>query len=1037
MLHTTRITALIILCVAITAVPASPQGDPKPALLKGVKAPAGFDVKLFAAPPDVTYPTCLAAAPTGELFIGIDENSSLDAKPGRGRIVKAIDTTGNGKADKFTVFAKVDSPRGLWYDNGVLYVLHPPYLSAFYEDPKTGTAARSEVLVKGIGFDLNFRGADHTTNGIRMGIDGWLYIAVGDYGFIKAVGKDGKDLQFRGGGVVRVRPDGTELEVVSRGQRNIYDVAIDPLMNLFTRDNTNDGGAWDVRLSHVVPGCHFGYPSLFMHFPEDILQPLYDYGPGAPTGALYMQEPGFPDGFGDTLYTCEWGRNAVYRNPLEPNGATFKVKQSPFVELPRPTDLDVDGLGRIYISSWRGGEYHFKNPDVGYVIRVTPPGHKDVPFPDLAGATDADLLKHLASPSHVCRIYTQREILRRGDKPAFAEGLEQITESGRTMQIRVAALFTLSQLRGPKSHPTLVNWTKNAELREFALRALADRKTQLEGVPAEPFLEALKDKSPRVRLAGVMGLTRLAKLETAPALLQRTTDTDPVITHIAVRGLIEMRAIDACLAALDGKAHALAPGAVAALQWIHDPRVADGLIQKLDQAKDATLRQTILKGLARLYHSEADWDGKWWSTRPDTSGPYFKPVTWSKSDDIGKTLRKAVAEADPVTLRVLAVEVRRNKLDVIDVTPSILKLAKDDPTFKATAVDLLVGTPKIAADAMRWLEDLASSDKEKSVDRAKAVRGLQRAVGNEGLSAAVRALASFGDLDKAAPELVKAWEDFARDTKHAGDAKKAGNAAYFAKLTDGDKAGQREIAFAVLLQISGQKGANATAKATATAAIDKGWKKPETAASLLRAIGQMQSTGYNSQVKILLRDSRAEVKDAATFAAKRLRLDANPSTATLKGMAYDKIVADVTKEKGDAKVGAQLFQLLRCTSCHTVSPTEPLNGPFLGGIRDRYSKAEIIESVLKPSAKIAQGFETVIFTLNNGRQLTGFIVRESGTEVEVRDGNGVVTVLAVKEIDTRAKSNISVMPEGLVDNLSVPEMAGLLAYLESLKGKDK
>ena len=77
---------------------------------------------------------------------------------------------------------------------------------------------------------------------------------------------------MRGGGIVRVRPDGTGFEIVSRGQRNIYDVAISPELDLFTRDNTNDGGGWDVRLSFVPPGAHMGYPTLFKNFPEEMLQ---------------------------------------------------------------------------------------------------------------------------------------------------------------------------------------------------------------------------------------------------------------------------------------------------------------------------------------------------------------------------------------------------------------------------------------------------------------------------------------------------------------------------------------------------------------------------------------------------------------------------------------------------------------------------------------------------------------------------------------------------------------------------------------------
>ena len=134
-------------------------------------------------------------------------------------------------------------------------MLHPPRLSVYYDDNGDGVADRSDILIKGISTQRVFsRGADHTTNGIRMGIDGWLYIAVGDFGFYKAEGKDGRTLTLLGGGIARVRLDGTELEIYARGTRNIYDMAVDPLLNVFTRDNTNDGGGWDTRLSFIVQG---------------------------------------------------------------------------------------------------------------------------------------------------------------------------------------------------------------------------------------------------------------------------------------------------------------------------------------------------------------------------------------------------------------------------------------------------------------------------------------------------------------------------------------------------------------------------------------------------------------------------------------------------------------------------------------------------------------------------------------------------------------------------------------------------------------
>src|SRR5690348_16475261 len=79
----------------------------------GIRPPEGFNLTVFAAPPDVSYVTCVAAAPTGPVFIGIDQDGSLGRKPGKGRIVRAIDSKGIGAADHFKVFTEVEHPRGM------------------------------------------------------------------------------------------------------------------------------------------------------------------------------------------------------------------------------------------------------------------------------------------------------------------------------------------------------------------------------------------------------------------------------------------------------------------------------------------------------------------------------------------------------------------------------------------------------------------------------------------------------------------------------------------------------------------------------------------------------------------------------------------------------------------------------------------------------------------------------------------------------------------------------------------------------------
>ena len=65
---------------------------------------------------------------------------------------------------------------------------------------------------------------------------------------------------------MRIRPDGTGSNSSSRALLRIYDVALSPTLDIFTRDNTNDGGGWNDRVSFHPPGAHMGYPMLFTEF---------------------------------------------------------------------------------------------------------------------------------------------------------------------------------------------------------------------------------------------------------------------------------------------------------------------------------------------------------------------------------------------------------------------------------------------------------------------------------------------------------------------------------------------------------------------------------------------------------------------------------------------------------------------------------------------------------------------------------------------------------------------------------------------------
>ena len=63
-----------------------------------VKAPAGFDLSLFAAPPKVGYPVALAATPTGELFVAVDEQGSIGRTPGGGKVLRVSIRTATARS---------------------------------------------------------------------------------------------------------------------------------------------------------------------------------------------------------------------------------------------------------------------------------------------------------------------------------------------------------------------------------------------------------------------------------------------------------------------------------------------------------------------------------------------------------------------------------------------------------------------------------------------------------------------------------------------------------------------------------------------------------------------------------------------------------------------------------------------------------------------------------------------------------------------------------------------------------------------------
>ncbi len=1016
-------------------------------ILKRFTHPPEFEATVFASPPNISYPIFLTATPDGSLFVGCDENGSLDQKPGRGRVILCEDTRGTGKADKFTTFAQMDSPRGVAWDGSTrtLYVMHPPILTAYHDEGNTGVSTRQEDLITGLGFDLNARGADHTINGIRLGIDGWIYIACGDYGAPLATGKDGRSLSLRGGGILRIRPDGSGLEKVVTGTRNILAVAISPTLDLFTRDNTNDGDDWNDRLSFNPVGAQMGYPSLFRNFADEIIPTMIDYGGGSPVGAIFLDEPILPEPWGRGFYSVEWGRGEIDLHPLTRDGATWKADTRKFMTMNRPTDLETDGAGHLFVASWEGATFTYNGPNAGYVVRLTPKGSTAPAVPDFGKLSAPQLADRIGSASGVWRLAAQRELLKRGPSPGVAEKLVALASTSDNAGVRVTAIFTLKQLLGLNAHPLLTPLLENAGVRETVLKAFADDIRVADQVPAKPFVTALNDPDPRVRLQAVTGLGRLGKREAAVAILPHTADADFTVSHIAVQALRTLNASEVCLAALDGhldtpEAPRVQAGALRVLQALYEPAVVRGLMSRL--ATDSpTLRLGIFKALCRLDTREAVYTGikQWWGTRPDTSGPIYQPERWAESDTIEAALKERLSATSGDEARQEVAALLRTKVSFPGLTDVVLAKAGNDSSARLDVVASLL-SPKAPAspDLVKVLSTIATATTELPAARVRALRMLSGLI-EKNRSAVIDAFAALAVVEpyrKDAPQpegpLAAAWEEFARDLRHAG------NIGSFARLAqDKDKARQVVGATVLVNLATSPVLKDLKRRQEATNAISKLWAQPDSAATLLGVIGRTRATAFASQVAERLNDADPNVALAAKYA--QTQLDLNPAsgggTQTIAALSYDEAVRLAIATRGDAKVGQGLFLKQGCVVCHTLSAKEPPKGPMLGGIATRYSRTELCESILKPSAKISQGFESQSFTLKNGDQVDGFVVKEGGDTVEVRNLVGTSTVIEKGDIAERRKLTESIMPEGLVANLTPAELGSLLAFLESTSPK--
>jgi putative heme-binding domain-containing protein len=174
-------------------------------------------------------------------------------------------------------------------------------------------------------------------------------------------------------------------------------------------------------------------------------------------------------------------------------------------------------------------------------------------------------------------------------------------------------------------------------------------------------------------------------------------------------------------------------------------------------------------------------------------------------------------------------------------------------------------------------------------------------------------------------------------------------------------------------------------------------------------------------------------------------LDAKPLAPTpivgkprpvVKQYKLDDLVPVVEKglTKRDFDRGRRLFGEAQCFVCHRFDNEGGAQAPDLTVLAGRYSVRDVLEKVMDPNKFVSDQYAAVVFTMKDGKTITGRIVNHNGNNITVMtnmlDPNGLVNVNDQK-VDTIEKSKVSMMPEGLLNTFKEDEILDLVAYLLS------
>lgn len=190
-------------------------------------------------------------------------------------------------------------------------------------------------------------------------------------------------------------------------------------------------------------------------------------------------------------------------------------------------------------------------------------------------------------------------------------------------------------------------------------------------------------------------------------------------------------------------------------------------------------------------------------------------------------------------------------------------------------------------------------------------------------------------------------------------------------------------------------------------------------------------------VAALSPDERTALRDILDRKVERVdpyaELKARPVVQKWSVADFAKTLEDDLKGR-DFENGKKIFTLAQCFKCHRMERQGGFVGPDLAGIGRRYSRHDLLESLIDPNKVISDQYQSTKFLMADGKTVVGRVVNLNGNDLMVQTdmiNPANLTIVKSDQIDEQTPSQVSMMPEDLLNTLTRDEILDLMAYIRS------